>query len=105
MDMFSAIADPTRRTIIELLVERGTLSATEISREFKMTPPAVSQHLKVLRDANLITFEKKAQQRIYQINDAKITELEEWVHKLTKQWNARLDRLEKLLEREKQGRG
>jgi DNA-binding transcriptional ArsR family regulator len=101
MDVFSALADPTRRHIVELLASRGQLSATDISHKFKVTAPAISQHLKVLREAELVDMEKKAQQRIYTLNQKGMTELEEWVKKMGKMWEARFLRLDKLLEIEK----
>src|SRR5258706_1061947 len=101
MDKFHALADPTRRKIIEMLANDGELSATEISNKFKTSAPAISQHLKILREANLVRVEKRAQQRIYQINPQKITELEQWAKQMTMLWNKRFDALEKVLEREK----
>jgi DNA-binding transcriptional ArsR family regulator len=100
MDTFQALADPTRRHIIEMLADKGELSATDISNRFQVSPPAISQHLKVLREAKLVDMEKRAQQRIYTVNPATMSELEGWIKKLTKQWDERFDRLEKLLEKE-----
>lgn len=105
MDIYSALADPNRRNIIELLASKGELSATDISDKFKITPPAISQHLKVLREAKLVTMEKRAQQRIYQINTLKIKEIEKWIKKLTDLWDARFTMLDRLLEREKLKKG
>jgi DNA-binding transcriptional ArsR family regulator len=101
MDMFSALADPNRREIIELLAKNGQLSSTDISDKFSISAPAISQHLKILREARLVKMEKRAQQHLYQINPDKIEEIEVWVKKLRKLWDARFDRLDKLLEREK----
>jgi DNA-binding transcriptional ArsR family regulator len=101
MDTFAALADPTRRTILELLADQGQLSATDISNKFKMSPPAISQHLKVLRVAKLVDMEKKAQQRLYTINSQTMAEFEAWAKKMNKQWNERYDRLETLLKKEK----
>jgi DNA-binding transcriptional ArsR family regulator len=101
MDIFSALAEPTRRNIIEMLAVKGQLSATDISNKFHISPPAISQHLKVLREANLVQMEKKAQQRLYKINPEKMGELEEWIKKLTKMWDARFSGLDKVLEKEK----
>jgi DNA-binding transcriptional ArsR family regulator len=98
MDIFYALADPTRRNIIEMLAEYGRLSASAISEKFRMSAPAISQHLKVLRESKLVTMEKKAQQRIYQINPVSILELEVWTKKITCQWNERFDALDSLLE-------
>ena len=85
MDKFTALADPTRRDIIEMLAIHGQLCASEISDKFQVSPSAISQHLKVLREANLVRMEKRAQQRIYRINRATMVELEAWARQLT-QW-------------------
>jgi len=53
MDMFSALAEPTRRHIVELIAQKGQMSATAISDNFSTTPQSISQHLKVLRDAEV----------------------------------------------------
>jgi uncharacterized protein YndB with AHSA1/START domain/DNA-binding transcriptional ArsR family regulator len=101
MDRFTALADPTRRKIIEMLAKRGSLSATEISEQFPVSPPAISQHLKILREANWVLVEKRAQQRIYQINPEAILDLEGWAQDLTQLWNQRFDALDQVLEAEK----
>lgn len=101
MDIFSALAEPNRRHIIEILASHGQLSASDISDKFNITPPAISQHLKVLREAKLVQVEKKAQQRIYKINPRKMDELEQWTINLKKHWDKRLDALEKVLQKEK----
>lgn len=101
MDTFSALADPTRRHIIEMLAHKGQLSATDISNKFKISAPAVSQHLKVLREARLVDMEKKAQLRLYTINAKKVTELENWVRELLQTWEERFARLDMILIKEK----
>jgi len=101
MDIFYALADPTRRKILELLASQGQLSATEIYANFTASPPAISQHLKVLREARLVTMQKRAQQHIYQINPEAMIELQDWSQQLAQQWNQRLDALEELLKVEK----
>ncbi len=100
--LFYALAEPTRRNIIELLANNGQLSATDISDNFSVSAPAISQHLKVLREANFVRVEKRAQQRIYNINPAAISEIEGWVQKIIEHWNARFDALDKVLELEKE---
>src|SRR2546428_2098585 len=99
--LFYALAEPTRRDIIELLASNGQLSATDISNNFAVSAPAISQHLKVLREANFVRVEKRAQQRIYRINPEAMSEVEEWDQEMTKQWNARFNVLDKILEAEK----
>ena len=99
--LFYALAEPTRRDIIELLASNGQLSATDISNNFAVSAPAISQHLKVLREANFVRVEKRAQQRIYRINPEAMSEVEGWVQEMTRQWNARFNVLDKILEAEK----
>jgi DNA-binding transcriptional ArsR family regulator len=102
MDVFIAVSDPTRRKILELLAERGQLSATEIYLEFNVSHPAISQHLKILRQAGLVKVEKHAQQRIYKINPHTVLALEDWTKQLAQQWNQRLDMLEEIIKQEKE---
>ncbi|MGD0511017.1 MAG: metalloregulator ArsR/SmtB family transcription factor [Candidatus Micrarchaeaceae archaeon] len=101
MDVFYALAEPRRRRIIGLLASNGKLSATEICSRFDVTAQAISQHLRVLLDANLVRMEKHAQQRIYRLNPKSISEVEKWVKLTERIWNQRLDRLDGLLEAEK----
>jgi DNA-binding transcriptional ArsR family regulator len=102
MDTFTALAEPTRRNILEMLAANGNLSATDIYSKFKSSPPAISQHLKVLREARLVRVEKRAQQRIYYINPEPMRELEKWVHRFAAQTEEQYERLDKVLEIEKQ---
>lgn len=78
MDTFEALADPTRRRIIEMLAERE-LAAGDIARRFDMTPPAVSQHLKILRAASLVRVRNDAQRRMYAFEPAGLADLEAWL--------------------------
>jgi DNA-binding transcriptional ArsR family regulator len=86
---------------MEILARSGQLPASDIYEQFEMTPQAVSQHLKVLREAKLVRVEKQAQQRIYRINPEAMLELEEWARQLRRLWNDRFDAFEKVLEEEK----
>jgi DNA-binding transcriptional ArsR family regulator len=101
MDKFHALADPTRRQIIEMLANNGALSATDISEQFHVSPSAISQHLKILREADLLRMEKRAQQRIYRINPDSMRELEEWARRMEQLWTERFDALDRLIEAEK----
>jgi len=101
MDIFYAITEPTRRNIIEMLAKKGRLSATAISSKFDISAPAISQHLKVLREAQIVQVEKKGQQRIYQLDMETIYEIERWAHKMAHLWSGRFDKLETLLKIEK----
>lgn len=101
MDTFAALAEPTRRDILIMLVNSGELSASEIYNKFTVSAPAISQHLKVLREAKLVDMEKRAQQRIYTVNPAGMYELETWIKNFTKRMDERFSRLDKVLEAEK----
>lgn len=100
MDVFFALADPTRRSIVEMLARRGQLSATDISGKFQTSPSAISQHLKILRESGMVKMEKRAQQRIYQINPQAVSELETWIGRLRQQWQERFQALDAVLEQE-----
>jgi DNA-binding transcriptional ArsR family regulator len=104
MDMFVALSDPTRRAILEILASRGELTATDIYEHFSVSPQAISQHLKVLREAKLVVMEKRAQKHLYRLNPQTLAQFEEWV-KLTRQkWEERFEALDSVLEQEKQKR-
>ena len=96
MDIFTALADPTRRRIIESLASNET-SFGDLAEQFEMSRPAVSQHLKVLKDAGIVTSRADAQRRIYRLNDDSLDEVDAWLGKVREFWAQRLDRLEQLL--------
>jgi DNA-binding transcriptional ArsR family regulator len=101
MDAFHALAEPRRRRVVEILAHRGTLSASQICDEFDVTPQAISQHLRVLREANVIRMERRAQRRLYTFNPQSTTQMQVWAADLAKLWNRRLDRLGEILKEEK----
>ena len=101
MDIFNALADPTRRRILEILGKRGELTASDISAQFNMSAPAISQHLKALREAGLVVMEKNAQQRLYRINLTAMVQLQTWAERLAQMWQERFDRLDEVLKEEK----
>ena len=101
MDMFGALADPTRRNILELLATSGELSATAIYEKFPVSPQAVSQHLKVLREAHLVEMEKRAQKRLYRLNPQTLSHFEAWVQHMQQKWEESFAALDIVLEREK----
>ena len=93
---FMALSDPTRRRIVEMLATRE-LRAGEIARRFDMTAPAVSQHLKLLREAGLVQMRRDAQRRIYAIDPAGLAEMDAWLGRFRRFWSGRLDALEREL--------
>lgn len=102
MDIFYALAEPNRRRIVEILASKGQMSATDICDKFQVSPPAISQHLRVLREANLVQMRKRAQQRIYQINPEAVQKLEEWAKQLMQLWTQRYDAFDEVLKVEKE---
>ncbi len=102
MDVFTALAEPHRRSIVEMLARRGQLSASAIAREFQVSPPAVSQHLKVLLEAGLVGVQRRAQQRLYELNPQGIGELQQWAQRMASQYERQFDRLERVAQREQQ---
>lgn len=96
MDTFTALADPTRRQIIESLAT-GEHSFGALADRFEMSRPAVSQHLKVLRDAGIVASRADGQRRIYQLTSSGLDELDDWLRKVRSYWSKRLDRLEEVL--------
>lgn len=104
MDTFSALADPKRRGIIELIATNGALTATDISDKFSISPQAISQHLKILREAKVVNMEKSAQKRIYTLNTNSLQGLEGWASKMVQLWEEKFCRLDNVLEDLKNGR-
>jgi DNA-binding transcriptional ArsR family regulator len=102
MDMFVALSDPTRRAILEILARRGELSATDIYEQFSVSPQAISQHLKVLREANLVVMEKRAQKHLYRLNPHTLSQFEEWVQQMRQRWEDRFAAFDTVLEAEKE---
>ncbi len=99
MQSLLAIADPTRRRIVELLAVRDR-TAGELVDEFDMSAPAISQHLKVLREARLVTVRAEGQSRVQALNPDGLGELEDWLEKTRSVWSHRLDALERELRAE-----
>lgn len=99
MDRFAALADPTRRRIVELLGS-GERAAGALGRNFEISPPAVSQHLKALREAGLIQVRVDGQRRLYSLNPDGFAELEAWFDKIRGFWSGRLIALERELRKD-----
>jgi DNA-binding transcriptional ArsR family regulator len=96
---FTALADPTRRQIVEMLAD-GERTAGAIAKQFEVSGPAISQHLKVLREARLVRVRADAQRRIYALDAAGIGELDAWLSNIRRFWRGRLDALERELMRD-----
>jgi len=93
---FQALADPTRRAILARLA-LGETSVTELAEPFAMSMPAVSKHLKVLERAGLISRGREAQWRPCRIEPAALKNIDEWLERYRRFWEANFDRLEEYL--------
>ena len=96
--VFLAISDPTRRAVLDLLATGSRRAGDIVARFRHLTQPAVSRHLKVLRDAGLVNVEVDAQQRIYTLKPEGLVELYEWIAKYQAMWPETLDALERYLD-------
>jgi DNA-binding transcriptional ArsR family regulator len=98
MEAFAALADPTRRKIVELLAERDR-DAGELAASFPLSRPAVSRHLRVLKESGLVTVRPRAQRRVFSLDPRPLDELASWLDRYRSFWSQRLDALETELAR------
>lgn len=103
MEAINALGDPVRRRILEHLAHSGELSAGGLSAlahdEFGISQPAVSQHLRVLRESGLVTVRADGTRRVYALRPEAVVEIETWLAGLRTFWSQRLDALETELRR------
>ncbi|HJU66395.1 MAG TPA: metalloregulator ArsR/SmtB family transcription factor [Gemmatimonadaceae bacterium] len=95
--VFNALADPTRRELLELLRD-GTKPVHELADAFRITRPAVSQHLRVLRDARLVRETRVGRERHYRLQGAALREVAEWIARYERFWTEGFDRLGPVLD-------
>jgi len=96
--VFEVIAEPNRRAILSLLVS-SEQSVGEIQRHLRMPQPAVSKHLRVLRDAGFVEATVDAQRRLYRLRPEPLQELDDWLAPFRQLWHAHIDALERHLDR------
>ncbi|WP_340537747.1 ArsR/SmtB family transcription factor [Nocardioides sp. GXZ039] len=96
--VFAALADPHRRTIIELLGD-GPRNVTTLAAALPIARPGVSRHLRVLREAGIVTAEAHAQERVYTLVPESLREADEWLSARAGFWRQRLDALDTELRR------
>lgn len=93
MNALEALAEPTRRRIVELVAE-GERSAGEIASHFETSRPGISRHLRVLREHGLVRVREDAQRRLYSLDPAPFAELDAWLARYRCFWTNRLDALD-----------
>ena len=96
-DVFHAVADPTRRAILDRLRDGG-VAVAELAAGFDMTRPAVSKHLRVLREARLVREEREGRQRVYRLTPVPLRDVSQWVEAYRTFWAANLLSLKRHLE-------
>ena len=95
-DIFQAIADPTRRTIIALIAAQA-MTPNAIAEHFDMTRQAVSKHLRILAECDLIQQEQKGREIYYQLEVDKMKEIDQWLEQFRKIWDKRFNQLDNVL--------
>jgi len=94
---WAALADPHRRAVLGLLLERPR-SVNELVASLELSQPSTSKHLRVLRDAGLVSVRREAQRRVYALEPGPIAELDVWLAPYRRLWNDALDALERHLD-------
>ena len=95
---FEIIAEPNRRAILGLLAS-SEMSVGEIEHKLGLTQPAVSKHLRVLRDAGIVQAQIDAQRRLYRLNPEPLKEVDAWLDQFRRFWSRHVDALERHLDR------
>jgi DNA-binding transcriptional ArsR family regulator len=96
-DIFQAIADPTRRAIITLIAAQA-MTPNALAEHFDTTRQAVSKHLKILSECELITQEQRGREIYYQLEIDKMKEIDKWLEQFRKIWEKRFSQLDDILE-------
>src|SRR5438045_9171345 len=99
---FAIVAEPNRRAILSLLLS-SERSVGELERELRLSQPAVSKHLRVLREAGFVESRIEAQRRVYRLNPEPLMELDAWLAPFRRYWSKHVDALERHLDRIEKG--
>jgi DNA-binding transcriptional ArsR family regulator len=97
-DVFHAVSDPTRRAILDRL-RKGSAPVNELASGFRVSRPAISKHLRVLRNARLVREKREGRQRIYQLEPQRIQEIARWAEEYRVFWQRNLTSLKTYLEK------
>lgn len=95
-DVYQAIADPTRRRILHL-ISLKPLNVNAVAANFKISRPAVSKHVRILKESGLVTIKKSGRERYCEARLQKLNEISRWVEQYRKFWTVKLDALEDYL--------
>jgi len=95
-DIFQAVADPTRRKILALTLDKS-MTPNELAEHFKVSRQAVSKHIKILTESNLLDQEPSGREIYYRIKADRLREIDKWLEKFRSMWEDRFKELDKLL--------
>ena len=101
--VFTALADPTRRQILDSLRAEGPMSIKQLSEPLPMSRQAVTKHLDLLCSSGLVRIERAGRERIHSLNPTPLRELEAWLRPYSEAWDRRLARLKQHLEENTDG--
>ncbi|MGZ7445292.1 ArsR/SmtB family transcription factor [Paenibacillus sp. TH7-28] len=99
-DTFAVIAEPSRRRILDLLLQSES-NVTDLAQALGLSQPLVSKHLRTLRQSGLVKVRVKSQQHIYSLEAEPLAEIDEWLKAYRKKWNRHVDALENFLDQQK----
>ena len=99
--MFDALADPTRRRVVETLARGGTVTASGLAAQLPITRQAVAKHLSALRGADLVTSQRVGRETRYKLRPQPLDEAADWIQTVSAEWDDRLEGLRKSVERRK----
>ncbi|MFW9928922.1 MAG: ArsR/SmtB family transcription factor [Candidatus Thorarchaeota archaeon] len=100
LDIFTVLADPTRRLILDALSEQQK-SVNELTKIVQINQSGVSRHLRILQKIGLVTYIKEKQNHVYTLQSEPLVELDQWLEKYRKQWDLRFKKLEEHLKQQK----
>ncbi|WP_086841867.1 metalloregulator ArsR/SmtB family transcription factor [Amycolatopsis kentuckyensis] len=98
-DVFAALASPARREVLRLLLD-GPMPAGAIAERFEMARPSLSEHLRVLREAGLVTEQRQGRHRVYRLDAAPLEQVADWLTPYERFWRTKLANLRALLDEE-----
>ena len=100
-DVYTAIGDPTRRALLRRMADEGEKSVTELLEPFSISQPAISKHLRILRDAGLVRRRKEGRMRLYEADASGLRQVHDWVSHFERYWDETLDALGGYLDRKR----
>ena len=101
-DVYAALADPTRRALLLRLAEgRRERNVTELLEPFRISQPAVSKHLRILREAGLVRSRKEGRMRLYQLQAQRLRQVRDYIAHFERYWDEKLDALGEYLDKQK----